>query len=624
MAYWDDPGYQKFMRETYGGNWYTDNSKTQTQKTSAQPSTPTAPKTPSTSTSSTREKSSTSSTATKTPSDRELKNLTEALAQAKRTYEEAKARGDTATMETARRVADVLRSQGASETEANKIVYGNEKGWYAGWTPTTTSTPTRPTPTTSTPTQPRTPSSTVTATPAATGDVYKQLSYQYLAQAAATQDPTERLAWMKRLYEAAKQSGNVEDMEAARSAADYLRSIGASEAEANRLVYGNEKGWYPGWVDKSAVYTLGQGTIGYTDTGTPTFFTPSGQTTTSPPASPIGQGWQVTPGGQIILPAAQPQQQAPAQQVEQPPLQYQVLPRQAISHSNMLDIGNALADLQRTYANSPDTAAMLSRALDDFLRQLDTAQQALVSRFEGQISGVDPATQAALASLRETVKRQRDALMEELSRRGLLQSGIWLEMEDRLNRGELTAQQQLLGQRIADLQNQLNNALANLTNLRLSAFQNYSLEGIRQLQEEALRRQQAAERNLDRAINLYNAQRQYELNFLPYLTPTVGEMQGAYERATQSVGRTPSVLPGGAPAPSSNTLGTQTSGGSSNELVPARSYVENAGGQIYYDSKTGRVVINGQPIDPNALGGYIKNGVTYLPKNTLDQLLRRY
>lgn len=118
MAYWDDPGYQKFMRETYGGNWYTSSSS----KTTSTPST-----------SSTSKKSSTSSTATKTPSDRELKNLTEALAQAKRTYEAAKARGDTATMETARRAADVLRSQGASETEANKMVYGRESGWYPGW-----------------------------------------------------------------------------------------------------------------------------------------------------------------------------------------------------------------------------------------------------------------------------------------------------------------------------------------------------------------------------------------------------------------------------------------------------------------------------------------------------------
>lgn len=127
MAYWDDPGYQQFMRETYGGNWYTSSSS---KSTSTPSSSSTSKKS---SSSSTSKKSSSSSTATKTPSERELKNLTEALAQAKRTYEAAKARGDTATMETARRVADVLRSQGASETEANKMVYGRESGWYPGW-----------------------------------------------------------------------------------------------------------------------------------------------------------------------------------------------------------------------------------------------------------------------------------------------------------------------------------------------------------------------------------------------------------------------------------------------------------------------------------------------------------
>ncbi|BCV23294.1 hypothetical protein [Gelria sp. Kuro-4] len=129
MAYWDDPGYKAFMRETYGSNWgggsdrSTGGGGDRVARKSAIERKVTS--TSKSSSSSRSEKSSSSGSSTKA--------LTDALAQAKRTYHEALARGDTATMETAKRAADVYRSQGADEAAANQQVYGTATPSASDW-----------------------------------------------------------------------------------------------------------------------------------------------------------------------------------------------------------------------------------------------------------------------------------------------------------------------------------------------------------------------------------------------------------------------------------------------------------------------------------------------------------
>lgn len=272
------------------------------------------------------------------------------------------------------------------------------------------------------------------------------------------------------------------------------------------------------------------------------------------------------------------------------------------------DIQNILSQVQQLYTSDASLAPLYSKALDQMLSTIDTYQQQLTDQIKQQMGGVDPATQAALASLKETVKRQRENLMEEMSRRGLLQSGIWLEAEDRLNRGELTAQQQLLATRLSALQDQLNQVLQNFGNLRLQAMQTYGLKGIEQVTEEAKQRREALERNLQRALDEAYRQRQLDIQQwqaqAPYMYGTWDQRNRLVQDWAQITGTVPS--------------------GSGYEPVPVRDYVGSRG-SVSYDPNTGNVLINGRPINPSSVGGYITpEGRAYIPRNIVDEALRRY
>jgi len=85
--------------------------------------------------------------------------------------------------------------------------------------------------------------------------------------------------------------------------------------------------------------------------------------------------------------------------------------------------------------NSVMTVSWMNQLLDS----INQMEQQLIEQYRQQGSELDPATKAALDELRRDVELRRQTLMEELNRRGLLQSGIWLEEENRLNQGLLTA-----------------------------------------------------------------------------------------------------------------------------------------------------------------------------------------
>ncbi|MFZ5634171.1 MAG: hypothetical protein ACOY40_15120 [Bacillota bacterium] len=60
--------------------------------------------------------------------------------------------------------------------------------------------------------------------------------------------------------------------------------------------------------------------------------------------------------------------------------------------------------------------------------------------------------------------------MEEMNRRGLLQSGIWLQEENRILSNQLTAEEKLLASRVADIQNRMTDALLQLGQQRLNTM----------------------------------------------------------------------------------------------------------------------------------------------------------
>jgi len=122
--------------------------------------------------------------------------------------------------------------------------------------------------------------------------------------------------------------------------------------------------------------------------------------------------------------------------------------------------------------NSVMTVSWMNQLLDS----INQMEQQLIEQYRQQGSELDPATKAALDELRRDVELRRQTLMEELNRRGILQSGIWLEEENRLNQGLLTAQEQLLSRRLSDIQNRINEAMQNFAQQRMnimgSAWQN--------------------------------------------------------------------------------------------------------------------------------------------------------
>lgn len=253
-----------------------------------------------------------------------------------------------------------------------------------------------------------------------------------------------------------------------------------------------------------------------------------------------------------------------------------------------------------------ETAPMYKKLYDQTLEQITAYENQLMEMLKQQMGGVDPATQAALANLREGIQRQRDELMEEMSRRGLLQSGMWLEMEDRLGKGELTAQQQLLAGRLSDLQSQMNQALQNFAGMRLAAAQTYGIEGARAAEREALARRESMERQLQMELDEAYRKQQLGLSqfqtYAPYMYLTEAQRQSLPLDWAQIMGQVPQ--------------------GPGYEPIPARNYVGDS--NIDYDPKTGEVIIAGQRVNPSAVGGYINSGTAYIPKNIIDSIMRRF
>lgn len=281
-----------------------------------------------------------------------------------------------------------------------------------------------------------------------------------------------------------------------------------------------------------------------------------------------------------------------------------IIPQDITFYNEVSPILNEIKNLA-----SADTslAPLYDKALTQMLAEIDKAQQQIVETFEKQIGGTDLATQVALAQIRDEVQKQRQNLLEEMSRRGLLQSGIWLEMEDRLNKGQLTAEQQVLASRLADLQNRLTQALQSFANARLNAIQTYGLAGIQTAEREAQNRQERLYNYLKDAINTKFAQKQLELSqfqtYAPYYMLTEAQRQSLPLEWSQTFGEAPA--------------------GYEQTNVPVRTYVGNQA-KVGYDEKTGKVIINGVAVKPEDVGGFIQNGVAYLPKNIVDAILGRY
>lgn len=349
-----------------------------------------------------------------------------------------------------------------------------------------------------------------------------------------------------------------------------------------------------------------------------------------------GSTWGLSPTGGLVLtsrptyqyeispetglPALRPEYaQLEAIQQQYPELlrqayEQQLAQTQAQYSAQLADIINQMQQLASTNATTPETAPLVKQFYDQTLAAIAEAEQRIVGTLQQQMGGVDPATQAALASLRETVRRQRESLMEEMSRRGLLQSGIWLEMEARLAQGEMTEAQKLLAQQLSNLQNQLVNALATFGQLRVQAAQQFGIEGLRQIESEAQRRQQALAEALRQAVDIYKFERELPRKewetYGPYFVPRASERLGYQQWLTETFERTP-------PTP-----GQAATGGTAVQpdttLVQSRAYAAARGVTVDWDPNTKEVIVNGVRIKPDQI---TEDGKSWVQKWKMDMAL---
>lgn len=175
-----------------------------------------------------------------------------------------------------------------------------------------------------------------------------------------------------------------------------------------------------------------------------------------------------TPGG--IVPGAgmtgQPPEQLPEQPVQPPPVEQPLQPP-----PEMFNPVQYRQEIDQLFGNiNTQNAALMTKLSEQLLGQLNTLESDLKKQYEQQGSVIDPATQAALKEMRAEVDRRRQGLMEEMNRRGLLQSGIWLEEENRILGNQLNSEEKLLAGRVADIQNRMTDALMKLGQERINTM----------------------------------------------------------------------------------------------------------------------------------------------------------
>jgi hypothetical protein len=142
-------------------------------------------------------------------------------------------------------------------------------------------------------------------------------------------------------------------------------------------------------------------------------------------------------------------------------------------------------------ATTPSLQMFAMKYLDQTLAAFDQAESRMMSMFQQAMGGMDPATQNALALLRESIGVERERLQADLNRRGLLQSGIALEVEQRFRTGALLAEEAVIAEQFRGLQTQMFNAMMGFAQQRLSAIQQFGTLGVQAGLGEAQMRQQA-------------------------------------------------------------------------------------------------------------------------------------
>lgn len=178
--------------------------------------------------------------------------------------------------------------------------------------------------------------------------------------------------------------------------------------------------------------------------------------------------------------------------------------------SNIVGQIQSISQSLASPGTSTDVTGVFMQQTQGILAMLD--QQEAQLRAESQKNGtsIDPATQFTIDKLKQTLGEQLKTVKEDLNRRGLSDSGIQLELENRLQKGSMSDQAQILATRLSKLQDDLSQGLANIRSQKYSTVNQFGLAGANaqftsgeNAKKDALQREQDA---LTGMLNLRNQQ----------------------------------------------------------------------------------------------------------------------
>ncbi len=215
-------------------------------------------------------------------------------------------------------------------------------------------------------------------------------------------------------------------------------------------------------------------------------------------------GQQLT-GGKSIVPEFIPNQNVPA-----PELKQEITPLPgSLAQAEQVRQWAAAPELQEITQGRIEVQAGSLKMMNQTLDMIGQLEQQLMQRMKDMLGGVDEATMWALQGVRKTVEEQRNRLLDEMNRRGLLQSGIWLEEENKINAGQLDAESQIRLSRVSELQNMLMNGLQNFANQRISAMQQYGKDYVNAIDQEYQNRMKAWQSATGQAMDWVQSERDY-------------------------------------------------------------------------------------------------------------------
>lgn len=195
----------------------------------------------------------------------------------------------------------------------------------------------------------------------------------------------------------------------------------------------------------------------------------------------------------------------------------------------LTQIGSMLTQARQ----SPEAAVMVNQ----WLGQAEVGMAQLQEQVQNQIRSImgqdDPSVQAAIDVIREEVARQKQELGADLNARGLMQSGILLDLESKLKKNELTQIQQVVSERLSRMNDMLIQSITSFAQARAGLL-GQAFGATAQAYDAAQGRRQQAEMAGVEGYGAVAGMRQQQAQFTQGLSAEEAQQQA--NRAQQASG----------------------------------------------------------------------------------------